>query len=647
MTFRRSSSLGLASLAVGLWAATEAIAAQPIGTAFTFQGQLKRDGAPVGSPNPMTCDFNVGLWTAAEPGGTELGMQTVQTQVKNGLFTLKLNEAGQFGPNAFNGDVRWLEIQVSCPVGAPFEPLGRQEISATPYALRAAAGGPGSSVWQLNGSDAYYDAGNVGIGITDPMYPMHIRGGPDATSTGGGALVVGATNTNIAIDSNEIMARVDDGSGGLTSGNLILQRAGGQVRIGDQSGETGRLGVNTVPESELHVLGGTDYGGITLQTTDNALNQGLRLQNSGGAYAWNIYRTDAGTNDADLIFAGGLADSDITALTERMRIKFNGQVGIGTPDPQRKLHVNGSIRADNDIDLHNNGIRTIKLEPDEGGAGRGGAIHVYDGSGNETAKLDGDAASAGRLDLFMFDGTGTRRQTVSIRAEENDGQGARVILRNSDGQRTVQLDGESADEKEGNIQVGYFNGTEVINTVSIDAIEGETGAAIKLRNRNGDTTIELDAESGVGGNGRIITQVLEITGADVAEKFPVSGNVEPGMVVEIDPANPGKLRLSRNAYNRRVAGVVSGAGGLSVGAILGNLPGHKDAPPIALSGRAWVQCDTSNGPIEPGDLLTTSDTPGHAMRVTNHEKAQGAILGKAMTALSEGAGLVLVLVSLQ
>ena len=87
-----------------------------------------------------------------------------------------------------------------------------------------------------------------------------------------------------------------------------------------------------------------------------------------------------------------------------------------------------------------------------------------------------------------------------------------------------------------------------------------------------------------------------------------------------------------------------GATGLHAGAILGNLPGLEDAPPVALSGRVGVRCDA---PIGVGDLLTTSSTPGHAMRVGDHTRAQGAIIGKAMTSLDEGSGLVLVLVSLQ
>jgi hypothetical protein len=69
--------------------------------------------------------------------------------------------------------------------------------------------------------------------------------------------------------------------------------------------------------------------------------------------------------------------------------------------------------------------------------------------------------------------------------------------------------------------------------------------------------------------------------------------------------------------------------------------------PVSLSGRVYVWADAAHDPIQPGDLLTTSDIPGHAMKVTDYSRAQGAVLGKAMSALPAGKGLVLVLVSLQ
>ena len=57
--------------------------------------------------------------------------------------------------------------------------------------------------------------------------------------------------------------------------------------------------------------------------------------------------------------------------------------------------------------------------------------------------------------------------------------------------------------------------------------------------------------------------------------------------------------------------------------------------------------DADQGAVEVGDLLTTSPTPGHAMRVSDRDAASGAIIGKAMTGLDSGRGLVLVLVGLQ
>ena len=145
------------------------------------------------------------------------------------------------------------------------------------------------------------------------------------------------------------------------------------------------------------------------------------------------------------------------------------------------------------------------------------------------------------------------------------------------------------------------------------------------------------------------TSVLEITGgADLAEHFEiVEEETRPGMVVAIDPQQTGKLTLARGAYNRRVAGVISGANNLSAGMVLPNVKESNNSRPIALSGRVWVYCDASGNPIRPGDLLTTSNTPGHAMKVRNYARAQGAIIGKAMTGLKSGYGLVLVLVSLQ
>jgi hypothetical protein len=152
-------------------------------------------------------------------------------------------------------------------------------------------------------------------------------------------------------------------------------------------------------------------------------------------------------------------------------------------------------------------------------------------------------------------------------------------------------------------------------------------------------------------NGTIRTKILEITGgADLAEPFNITNEntIQPGYVVSIDPENAGNLRLSQNAYDKTVAGIVSGAGDIQPGMVMGQDGTIANGQhPVALTGRVYCQVDASYGAIRPGDLLTTSNMSGHAMKVSNHKQAQGAIIGKAMTSLESGKGLVLVLVSLQ
>jgi hypothetical protein len=149
--------------------------------------------------------------------------------------------------------------------------------------------------------------------------------------------------------------------------------------------------------------------------------------------------------------------------------------------------------------------------------------------------------------------------------------------------------------------------------------------------------------------GETTTCVLTITGGcDVSEPFQISGQGIPkGALVTIDKLHPGHLKLSDQAYDRRVAGIVSGANGVNPGISLHQQGVIEGGQNVALSGRVYALADASRGEIEPGDLLTTSDTPGHCMKVTDPARAQGAIIGKAMSSLTEGNGMVLVLVSLQ
>jgi hypothetical protein len=143
----------------------------------------------------------------------------------------------------------------------------------------------------------------------------------------------------------------------------------------------------------------------------------------------------------------------------------------------------------------------------------------------------------------------------------------------------------------------------------------------------------------------IVTGDVVLVGADCAEQFEVTGDAFPGAVMVFDDSE--RLLLCTEPYDRRVAGVISGANSYRPGIILNGREPAADRCPIALIGRVFCKVDASFGAIQAGDLLTTSPNPGHAMKADDSSKAFGATLGKALRPLSEGKDLIPILVALQ
>lgn len=140
--------------------------------------------------------------------------------------------------------------------------------------------------------------------------------------------------------------------------------------------------------------------------------------------------------------------------------------------------------------------------------------------------------------------------------------------------------------------------------------------------------------------------LVNAVSGDVAEDFDLEDDgesAEPGTVLVIAP--DGKLRVCDESYDSRLAGVVSGAGELRPAVVLQRIETAAPRSPIALVGKAYCKVDASYGRINAGDLLTTSPTRGHAMKVADRSKALGAVLGKALRAHEEGRGLIPILIS--
>ncbi|MFC7762630.1 hypothetical protein ACFQY4_34730 [Catellatospora bangladeshensis] len=141
-----------------------------------------------------------------------------------------------------------------------------------------------------------------------------------------------------------------------------------------------------------------------------------------------------------------------------------------------------------------------------------------------------------------------------------------------------------------------------------------------------------------------VVEDILLQGGDVAELFDVTAAAEPGTLMSA--VDGGRIAPSDTGYDRRVVGVVAGAGQFRPGMIL-TAGCEEGAQPIAMIGRVICKVDASYGPIEVGDLLTTSPTPGHAMKAADQQRAFGAVFGKALAGHADGPGMIAVMVGLR
>jgi hypothetical protein len=245
-----------------------------------------------------------------------------------------------------------------------------------------------------------------------------------------------------------------------------------------------------------------------------------------------------------------------------------------------------------------------------------------------TATIHRDAEDTliigGTMAIQNFEDQGQRTQILAPvdPAHHNQNQLLlnRLAIRDTDGLDVISLRGG----------VGPSPALMLIGT------QGRHGR-IAVRNNQGGDTIVLRGQQGV----------IECPNCDTAEDFEVvdKREAEPGTVMVINDG--GQLCASSQAYDKRVAGVLSGAEDMRPGIILGRSKTSNNKMPLALNGRVYCKADAQYGQVEVGDLLTTSPTLGHAMKVTDPTRAFGAVIGKALRPLLDGRGLIPILVALQ
>ncbi len=182
-----------------------------------------------------------------------------------------------------------------------------------------------------------------------------------------------------------------------------------------------------------------------------------------------------------------------------------------------------------------------------------------------------------------------------------------------------------------------------------------TGPNIAVFSAGGFNRARIDSTGKVFANGG-----FQSSGADFAESFEVVGeraDYEPGDVVVIDETGHRRMALARQPYSTLVAGIYSTKPGMLATPYGMDDPRLAKEIPLAVMGTVPCKVSAENGPIEVGDLLVTSSTPGYAMKGTDRSRMLGAVVGKALEPfdprdgqgqpLASGKGVIQVLVTLQ
>ena len=591
-------------------------------TAFTYQGQLKDSG---GKPISDNCDFQFGLWDALSAGYQVAGTvtQTVPAIVTDGLFTVQVD----FGAGAFDGNSRWLAVAVKCDGEKNYTALDpRQALTPAPYALTAARLPWGAS-WSGSGQGTGLSLSGGAIGLYGSGLLYGVQGHTAAASgigVYGTAPITGVAGLATAADGIGVYGRSNASSGYGLYGYAPIgtgvygQSSSGYGVYGHATAATGSTrGVYGWSDSSsgYGVYGRGSYGvyGYSSSTSGYGV-YGFATASTGGNYG--VYGDSSSNSGYGLYGSSEGTGVYGTAPT-------TGTVGIATAASGQTIGVYGQTDSTSGYGVY--GYATTLSGYSYGVSGRCDSSLGYGVSG------------------LSSNGTGVYGGSTSGKGVKGQSWAQAGVYGYSDTSNGVEGHGANGVYGETSSytgQGGYFKNTT------------DGGVGLKAESTLGPI-MEGYSDSGrvfyVSYDGAFFAKGYYTPGSDYAEMLPAQEALQPGDLLAIGP--DGKLVKTTSAYQSSVAGVYSTRPGVVGGASDGQDTTGK--VPLAVMGVAPVKVSAENGAIQPGDLLTASDTPGYAMKarpitvngVTFYPS--GVVIGKALGGLADGTGLISVLVTLQ
>lgn len=563
-----------------------------------------------------------------------------------------------FGTNS----VERVRIEGSGSVGIGMSPIYTLDVNGgvNGFRIKAASNQSNDTIATFENSSAIQMIvranGNVGIGTTAPSNLLHLNSGSSPSSqlrlsanNAGSLSGLAYTPDNIALGFD-----VDWNNGWIARHGTVasLYKIGSKLQMMGSAGNTVGSPIATwTPYTTLDLTTG-NFGIGTTATAYGRLvvNKSIRIDDDSGspngsdtlAAAPFLYLgTTSGGNAFQFNSSGGL---DLwqynNAWGRTIAFAKTGNVGIGAFSPSYKLDVAGQIRSSTGGFVFPDG--TVQTTASSGGgvssqwANNAGGINYS--SGNVGI---GTAAPGTRLHVY--------------------GATANDLYVGTYGNTLNFMYGTNTDDVDGWVNyTGYQDGFTRFRDLSIgngkgtaiaffDGSSGNVGigttAPVEKLEINGN--LKLTGTGNITAAGTIEGGNIKAKYQDVAEWVPSTQQLSVATVVVLDSTKSNEVIASTQAYDTRVAGVISAQPGLVLG------ESGVDKVLVATTGRVKVKVDATRAPIHTGDLLVTSDIPGVAMKsqpvnlggVQLHRP--GTLIGKALEPLEKGSGEILVLLSLQ